>query len=375
MLGMAIRIAYRMGIHTENNNEKHSILDAEMRRRLWWALVMFDTRICELSHSKTTPLDSSWDCLVPLNVSDSDLREEMRERPSEQSKVSENIFAVVRAETGNFLRQSPMYLNLINPRLNLMSKPGANEDRSMEALERKIEDEFLQHCNQETPLHQITAWTARIYMSKYIIIQHSISSATNAKPGTMDILQHAFRMLEYDTKVHNTPSVRGYLWYLQIYFPFPAYLHIVRNLKHDTPRDVSDRAWQVIYDNFNARFASMAADGDSSFKALAGITLHAWNSLEVAYRETGQQVETPLVVVAIKEKIAASNGNNDPVGPSEISSYMLPTPFPSLDLSQFQFFNDLQTPMGGMTLGDNSATGDTMDLGNMDWMTGMQGQW
>jgi len=74
MLGVAMRIAQRIGIHDESMNTKQSPFEAEMRRRLWWSLIGFDSRMCEMADHKATILNPTWDCQLPLNVNDSDLR-------------------------------------------------------------------------------------------------------------------------------------------------------------------------------------------------------------------------------------------------------------------------------------------------------------
>lgn len=75
MLGVAIRIAQRMGIHNEASNATCAALEAEMRRRLWWSLVIFDNRICEMFDYRKATLAPTWDCHVPLNLSDFEVSE------------------------------------------------------------------------------------------------------------------------------------------------------------------------------------------------------------------------------------------------------------------------------------------------------------
>lgn len=42
-LGLAIRMAIALGIHTSTTNDKLSCLDSEIRTRLWWSLVTLET--------------------------------------------------------------------------------------------------------------------------------------------------------------------------------------------------------------------------------------------------------------------------------------------------------------------------------------------
>lgn len=52
MSGMAVRMGQRMGLHAEMHNKEFSIFEAEMRRRTWWQIVLFDSRIGEMAGSK-----------------------------------------------------------------------------------------------------------------------------------------------------------------------------------------------------------------------------------------------------------------------------------------------------------------------------------
>jgi hypothetical protein len=81
MLGLAIRISQRMGIHNKPIYAKCTALEAEMRRRLWWSLIMFDNRICEMFDYKTAMLAPTWDCRTPLNVNDFSIRPEVKTPP------------------------------------------------------------------------------------------------------------------------------------------------------------------------------------------------------------------------------------------------------------------------------------------------------
>ena len=145
MLGVAIRIARRMGIHSESALARCTAVEAEMRRRLWWSLILFDTRIGEVASSKTTTLDPTWDCKIPLNVNDSDLRPEMKDPPANQANPTEALFAVVRSELGEFIRHSVFHLDFSSPALkpiakNLQNGPAPAADEVIK-LEEVIENQ------------------------------------------------------------------------------------------------------------------------------------------------------------------------------------------------------------------------------------------
>ncbi len=104
MLGIAIHIAQRIGIHSESALAECTAFEAEMRQRLWWLLMFFDTRMAELAGSNTVTLDPTWYCKTPLNVNDTDLRPEMKVPPVPRGEPADAVFAIVTPRTTTTLK-------------------------------------------------------------------------------------------------------------------------------------------------------------------------------------------------------------------------------------------------------------------------------
>ena len=323
MLGLAIRIAERMGIHSESDLAKCTPLEAEMRRRLWWSLVLFDTRIGELAFSRTTKLAPNWDCRVPLNVNDSDLRSEMKEPPQALGKSTEALFAVVRGELGEFLRNTMFYLDFTAPALKPIAKDVQNgpipEGGELVTLEKMIEDKFLNSCDPENPLHFMTIWTARAFLAKYHLVEyHSkyFSSSVHQTEVQLDTaISYALKMLECDTKLMTSPLTKGFLWLVHFHFPFPAYIQIVQDLRMRPIGAQAEQAWAVMSDNYGTRFGfgSMFRDDSPFFKIFAKIVLQAWEARELAFRQLGEPLTPPRFVSTIRHIMAqtAQNEQNE----------------------------------------------------------------
>ncbi|CAI7623232.1 unnamed protein product [Penicillium glandicola] len=238
LLGVAIRIAQRIGIHDESMYGKCSVLEAEMRRRLWWSLIIFDNRICEMSDYKTASLAPTWDCRIPLNVNDFELQPEMTTPPETINRPTETVFAVVRSELADFVRHSAFHLNFTNSVLSTMprSSTGIDEAEQLLSLEKTIEEKYLAFCNPENPLHFMTIWTMRGYLAKNRLLEHYCRFSTISMPQTdaqrNGAIFNALRMLECDTKLMTSPLIKGYLWLVHFHFPFPAYIHLLQDLKN-----------------------------------------------------------------------------------------------------------------------------------------------
>ena len=312
MLGVAIRIAQRMGIHSESALAKCTALEAELRRRLWWSLVLFDTRVGELANYKTTKLAPTWDCRIPLNVNDSDLRPEMKEPPEVLGKSTEALFAVVCGEIGEFVRNTMFYLDFTAPALKPIAKGVQSgpipEGGELVALEKMIEDKYLKSCDPENPLHFMTIWMTRAFLAKYLLLEHhskySSSSVHQTEAQRDTAISYALNRLECDTKLITSPLTKGFVWLIHPHFPFPAYIQIVQDLRRRPGSEQAEQAWEVMSDNYEARFVFLYEQESPFFKMFTKIVLQAWEAREAAFSQLGEPLMPPRIVSSIRHRVA-----------------------------------------------------------------------
>ncbi|KIV99888.1 uncharacterized protein PV09_08552 [Verruconis gallopava] len=350
MLGIAIRLSQRLQINNETSNRAHDPLEAEMRRRLWWSLITFDARISEMSDHREGMLTPTWDCAIPANVSDSELRPDMRTPPIAQTAPTEAIFAVVRGEMGKFLSRANFHLDFTNPVLKQMpldkiaqqlkvTSIGAHRSESDE-LEDLIENKYLRHCDEENPTHFMTIWYARAYINRCRLIEYyskcanrssgdvaSQSSSTAHQPTPSEAerqaaFDYAMTHLECDTKISSSPLTRGFLWLMEYNFPVIAYFQLVQHLRRRPLCEQAERAWKVMNDNFMARL-DRQLDGERPqtnliVKFFAKVVLGSWAVREMALAGQQHSLEplppTPPMIQALRLMVADKEA-----GPSGVS--------------------------------------------------------
>lgn len=388
MLGVATRIARRIGIHSESANTKCTALEAELRRRVWWSLVLFDTRIGAMANYKSETLSPIFDCRTLLNVNDPDLRAELREPPVVQGIATEAIFAVVRSEVAEFIRHTTFYLDFTNPALKSVAKDGEQdpsaESSAMAPLEKMIEERYLRFCDPDNPLHFMTIWTTRYYIAKYGLLEQywkfSVSPVPQTDTQRDTTLSIALAMLESDTKILTNSLTKGYRWLFHFYFPFPAYVHIFQDLRRRNKQ--AERAWEVMSDNYEARCAFVTTNDSPLLPLFANVVLEAWQACEAAYGQTGECLGPPRIVSHVRSQLAEQAQNRgDPVQPDGVMntgiddfSMSMPLDFASPDLLygmawQDGFsgtgpaaFSDLRAPIS-MNIGTNQLNWAAMDWG------------
>ena len=352
MLGVAIRIAQRMGIHNEATYAKVTALEAELRRRLWWSLVIFDHRICEMADYKSTTLLPTWDCRTPHNVNDFDIIPEMKTPPEAHEGPTEALFAIVRSELADFVRHSSYHLDYTNPSLKAIARGAQHrsvpEGGELDALERTIEHKYLRFCNPENPLHSMTIWMTQGHHAKNRLVEHYAKyheSSVHPTETQRDAnISHALSMLECDTKLMTSPLTRGFVWLIRYHFPFLAYIHIVQDLKQRLASEHAGKAWEVMSDNYDAHFTNVNKDDNALFELFSRIILQAWKACQRASEHLAQPLELPRMVSDIKQKSKAGESDAEqfkgdvgiilddflmPV-PVSFGGYGLPYTYPSI---------------------------------------------
>jgi hypothetical protein len=325
MLGIAIRIAQRMGINSEAALANCNLFEAEMRRRLWWAMVLFDDRICQLAETPDSALSSPrWDCRIPLNVNDSDLRPEMKHLPAVQESNTDLIYLSMRSEIGDFVRDSASYhsFSIGYPRTR-SSQP----EKDLHELERKLEDKYLNSCDPENAVQFMTMWTARSLLATYQLRKqyfiHTNSTEPRTKEQLDDAMLNALSMLECDTKIISSKLITGFRWCSHLHFPFIAYIHIISDLKCYPHNEHAERAWKTMSDNFDTRFM-IVFRGESPFLRIFGHRiLQAWAAREAASEQSGDPPPTPpKIVSSIHQKMTEMDQTTQQSG-SQQPEYLL----------------------------------------------------
>ncbi|GAB7341207.1 hypothetical protein MBLNU457_7494t1 [Dothideomycetes sp. NU457] len=391
MMAIAMRIAQRMGIHNESSRPTKSLFDSEVRRRLWWSLVVFDHRICELSDSKATMLAPIWNCKIPLNVNDFDLRPDMKALPLSYDQPTEAVFTVVRSELADFVRRSSFHLDFINPALKLVAgstqSGSAEEDGGLAPLEKSLEEKYLRRCNQENPLHFMTVWMTRGWLAKYRLFQYLClhpDSADQTEADRDNAITDSLTFIQCDTKLTSSPLTKRFTWLHELQFPLPAYIYLVQDLTKRPLSDGAELRWTTMNDNYEARFPD-PHDDNILLRVLGKNVLAAWESLETASNPQEPPFAPPRMVTDVKHAAmrkaakaqsrsaqrageTASMRSYDPAISSNTSPMDL-TGLPSMYGSSGQGFVD---PMlGGFqdSLDPTLAGNMGLDMDGLDWNT------
>ncbi|OGM50176.1 hypothetical protein ABOM_001137 [Aspergillus bombycis] len=342
LIGIAVRIATRLGLHRDGTQLGLSPFETEQRKRLWWQIVAFDKRIAEVTGSTITALSSSGtDSGLPLNVNDADLHLHAKEPPVPSTSATEMLFCLIRIEltmaaVPNGMRSNPAALNNLFAQHHATPSPAdatiqeTNSQPPTSGLDRycaHMESTYLEHCDHRIPVQFFALMMARVSLCRLRIVNFMSRgvSATTLEDRERDALFiTATQMLEYDNVIHTTPSLRNFLWYTQLLVPLPGYVFLVGELRQRTTGEPCERAWKAICGNYNHR-GLVRKLRSPMHVAFGRMLLKAWDAHEEADLQLGRNVQPPQMVTLLREHVAqlssasqskpdvAGNGSTDSV--------------------------------------------------------------
>ncbi|KAI4174442.1 MAG: hypothetical protein LQ346_008237 [Caloplaca aetnensis] len=308
--GTAVRLSQRIGLHRDGSKLGLPPFEIEMRRRLWWQIVVLDSRVAELSGAGTSIVTALFDTRLPSNVNDSNLNPEMGELPPNHLGTSDMTFCLARYEIIDFLKNSNTTFFFFD---GAWAKPDevpatlAEKDQAIDELERRLEEKYLRHCDPQITLHFLTKMFARTAVYRMRLVAHhprlhpdkGASMPTEEK----DLLcRLSLNMIENDNITHRNKSTDKFAWFVNTNFQFPAFIYLISELRHRTRGELASRGWQAICEGFQYRMSFIAERKQSPmFQATSALALKAWQAREADALAHNEPVpEAPDYIVTLR---------------------------------------------------------------------------
>lgn len=305
--GVAIRLAQVQGLHREVLLAKKSVFEAEMGRRLWWQLIVLESREAEMSRVSTLSEPRQWDTKLPANVNDTDLYPDMGEQPKDHNGTTEMIFVLLRYEVGQFLRTNPA-LNGSWQFFANQSIPYAQKEAVINSLESILHQKYLQYLDNSIPLHYFSGRVSRAFRNRLRLLslhpRKNPSHATSMSPHEKSILFNVcLEIIQTDNEGHRTQFIQKYIWHVSAQFQADAFIYLVSQLRGFPVGDSADRAWAEVLAAFDCRPELLSGGGGSQktalVNALGNLTLKAWSAREEAYARMGRMLPEGAIPMPI----------------------------------------------------------------------------
>lgn len=337
LTGISVRIAQRMGLHRDGTSQRLPPFEVEIRRRLWWQIILFDSRIAEFSGAGTSNLTHRWSTRLPLNINDGDLYHDMREPPTEHSGATEMVSYLTRCEIVEFLRKTRStqgfdcnWYELSTPAISTSAK-----DQAINDLEALLTRKYFNFCKPEIPIQALTRAVTLSALNKMRLIVHHprlLPDGGASMPSSEKdlLLTSALSQVTYYNEIYQNHGTKRFRWHLNVNAPIEAYMYLLSDLRVRPIGKLADEAWrqiQIYLDYRQHQTKDFIKRKSALYFALSNLLVKAWEAREAAMLDVS--LEVPQFITLRRRELKGKKGKNGdpkPGGESPVHGFQFDTP-------------------------------------------------
>ncbi|KAI0390916.1 fungal-specific transcription factor domain-containing protein [Xylariaceae sp. FL0594] len=346
--GMIIRMAQKMGYHRDGEKLELSPFETEMRRRLWWHILVQDSQNAMLSGMSQSWCPTNWGTKLPLNVDDSDMLPDSAEPLVPRDGPTDMAFVLMLHQYVRFVLESNPKLDAAFSLLRDGIKDGDQEEthagqatqnavdiyrglvRDFDSKLAIFEERYVDRAAggvQEAALMVRPLLVGKLKSIVTPMREHAEFGTEVTHPA-----DSLFKSFIYNQK-QNEPYYRrlhqlGFLWFRQNSFPHEALINLTRRLRKKPTEPLTAEAWNTLKVLHELHPDLNDLSQKRSLRQ-AKLTLRAWDCRERALKACGQQPEVPRFIQRLREfdlspRVNASLGGTR----SRLSPVLAPPQYP-----------------------------------------------
>ncbi|EEU37964.1 uncharacterized protein NECHADRAFT_13089, partial [Fusarium vanettenii 77-13-4] len=309
LLGSLVRIAMTMGYHRDGARLHLSPFETEMRRRIWWQIVMYDIKLgidCGLAYSC---IPKRFDTKQPLNLNDADLFPDTAGELTPRDGPTEMAFVMIIHRVAAYLldketRQAieasilgqEIPLTSVEHNRTLIDKLDADlldmEKRFIIAKASNAHAAALgtrPHLikrlrDMMRPMRESPDWGVHVFSPGDNLFKLILSSCENAS----DSYEQMDRW--------------GFAWYIRLHFNLDLLASLSTFLYHRPLSSLAERGWTIFTSPY-IRDTLLQEPKSKTAVISAQFTLRAYTQRERALADAGQCVETPNFIIKLRQII------------------------------------------------------------------------
>ncbi|KAK2046287.1 hypothetical protein LZ31DRAFT_593293 [Colletotrichum somersetense] len=282
----------------------------EMRRRLWWQIVILETRSGGAFGTGSHLLPSCRDTRIPLNINDEDLSPTMQTEPWSHDGPTEMSFCIVTYEIDDILwRQLPSPTNPYEgPSMESLEVITALERFSdvIDGILRPLESKLCPDPGTN-PLHAMAHCTRE---SLCRIIQVLVTPMEEAPKWGTEVLgpdDNFFRVglaANEEAVQARKAAGRRFAWYADIDFKMQGFYYLGAQLQSRPAGSMAHRVWSVMEDTY-ALHEELWELRDKENMTLCNLLLSAWDKRSVHLATRHVLLPEPPFLSRLRDKVMA----------------------------------------------------------------------
>ncbi|XXH00367.1 hypothetical protein Hte_006711 [Hypoxylon texense] len=392
--GVTVRIAQKMGLHRDGEYLGLPPFETEMRRRLWWRIILLDAMYALMSGLGHSLLPRSWDTKAPLNVNDSDLYPTMTTIQPKDTPT-DMIFCLICCEIARLMVDTPELHVVIMQ--NEMGSENPDPDklekasRRIDELDRTMTDILNKYSDVSMgPVHVLATETKSIMIEKLRELSCPMRSQPEWGTEILNPKDHLFKMSltagEQNLRMYQLGGANGlFLWFMMSHFQIEVFIYMIGQLSWRTSGKLVERAWAAV-EEFYLFHTEMFDLSYKAHMAAAVFTIRGWRLREKVLREaSGSTPETPGYIVRLQSILPTEDVKrtltNEPPDLTDLNTSTTGAAQPNVELSWDQMLGFVdagsiewgdvlfQAPNGGQAQTGYGGYGTTVFGNNgINWM-------
>ena len=278
-----------MGLHRDGESLNIPPFQTEMRRRLWWQIMLLEGFSQKLAGTGTSIAGTTGDVKLPSNLNDSDLFEGMKELPKEHNGATEMMFFLIRCLVGEFLRRSSddkkATFDGLWHRLTTTAVNVAMKDKAIDDLESQLHHKFLKYCDPSIPWHLMCSHLGKciIFMMRFMAHSTEYYSMNMTQSEKDHLFDLALQISSSQNLAYTMKEMQGFTWHVNLHFQWKAFIYLLSELRYRTKGTQVEQAWKEIGKSFEFH---PSFDKELSRRALpiavGNLTIKAWDAYVAA---------------------------------------------------------------------------------------------
>ncbi|KAH7165659.1 fungal-specific transcription factor domain-containing protein [Dactylonectria macrodidyma] len=345
--GMVVRIAQKMGYHRDGESLHLTPFETEMRRRMWWQIILQDAKNAMVSGLSNSMLPSNWDTKMPQNVNDADLFPGSTEPLQPREGPTEMAFCLIGYQIANFLVNSEFLHGTPGLEAAIMGiseelpvpYPSIERYRELVSeLEDRLHAVELRYIDASAGPAHVAALSIRpMLISKMkemlVPMKEQPEWGTEILCSKDNLFKIFIMNNEHSTNAYEVMEHTGFLWFTKLHFQLDMFAVMTGQLFQRSTGTLVDRAWNLI-DKIYHFHTELFDMNQKAYAAQAQLVLKAWKVREKAHAQAGRSLEYPAFIYRLQECLPADARGSEP--PVQTSIPHQPTTSAQItDMDQF----------------------------------------
>lgn len=342
--GVVIRIAQKMGLHRDGEMLGLGPFECEMRRRLWWQIIMLDAKYAMMTGLNHSLLPRIWDTKEPKNLNDVDMFPSATEPFQDRDGPTEMIFVMITNKVARFLVETPG----LEIMLMLAEWSGAPSTANPQLIEfrtviarlgQEMLDMLNKYCDPTAgPVHEMAVEVKAQIIKKLSALATSAKEQPEWGSEIMDQNDNAFKLaicaMEHEQENCYASQDKGFLWHALLHFQLDVFIYLAGQLCNRLEGALVDRAWRQVEVIYHFHPELYDTSNNKTYFMLARFILRAWSKREeIICRKTGHLPTTPSCIEKLRGIMPPEDIKSEPssVRMGNMSRPQLEGPDPSFD--------------------------------------------